>query len=64
MLFAIMTNPPPPDNLIIKIPPFFRKWLILPGKYIQVLSISHKIADYFAFPKTYLTSIMIRKKRH
>jgi hypothetical protein len=24
--------------------------LILPGKYIQVLSISHKMADYFAFP--------------
>ena len=30
--------------------PFSRKWLILPGKYIQVLSISHKMADYFAFP--------------
>ena len=28
----------------------FRKWSILPGKYIQVLSISHKMADYFAFP--------------
>ena len=27
-----------------------RKWLILPGKYMQVLSISHKMADYFAFP--------------
>ena len=27
-----------------------RKWLILPGKYIQMLSISHKMADYFAFP--------------
>ena len=36
--------------LIIQIPPFSRKWLILPGKYIQVLSISHKMADYFAFP--------------
>jgi hypothetical protein len=36
--------------LIIQIPPFPRKWLILPGKYIQVLSISHKMADYFAFP--------------
>jgi hypothetical protein len=22
----------------------------LPGKYMQVLSISHKMADYFAFP--------------
>ena len=32
---------------------FFRKWLNFPGKYIllkQVLSISHKMADYFAFP--------------
>ena len=33
----------------------FRIWIygrrqILPGKYIQVLSISHKMADYFAFP--------------
>ena len=27
-----------------------RKWQILPGKYMQVLSISHKMADYFAFP--------------
>jgi hypothetical protein len=27
-----------------------RKWPILAGKYIQVLSISHKMADYFAFP--------------
>ena len=27
-----------------------RKWLILPGKYIQVFFISHKMADYFAFP--------------
>jgi hypothetical protein len=35
---------------IIQIPPFSRKWLILPGKYMQVLSISHKMADYFAFP--------------
>jgi hypothetical protein len=35
--------------LIIQIPPFSRKWLILPEKYIQVLSISHKMADYFAF---------------
>ena len=26
------------------------KWTILPGKYMQVLSISHKMADYFAFP--------------
>ena len=26
------------------------KWPILPGKYMQVLSISHKMADYFAFP--------------
>jgi hypothetical protein len=34
----------------IQIPPFSRKWLILPGIYIQVLSISHKMADYFAFP--------------
>jgi hypothetical protein len=25
-----------------------RKWLILTGKYIQVLSISHNMADYFA----------------
>jgi hypothetical protein len=24
------------------------KWTILPGKYMQVLSISHKMADYFA----------------
>ena len=31
-------------------PPFSRKWLILPGTYIQVLSISHKMADYLAFP--------------
>ena len=30
--------------------PFSRKWLILTGKYIQVLYISHKMADYFAFP--------------
>jgi hypothetical protein len=30
--------------------PFSRKWPILPGKYIQVLSIDHKMADYFAFP--------------
>jgi hypothetical protein len=30
--------------------PFSRKWPILPGKYMQVLSISHKMADYFAFP--------------
>jgi hypothetical protein len=36
--------------LIIQIPPFSRKWPILPGKYIQVLSIIHKMADYFAFP--------------
>jgi hypothetical protein len=34
----------------IQIPPFSRKWPILPGKYMQVLSISHKMADYFAFP--------------
>ena len=27
-----------------------RKWPILPGKYMQVLSISHKMTDYFAFP--------------
>ncbi|SCN47504.1 hypothetical protein BAZMOX_412905_0 [methanotrophic endosymbiont of Bathymodiolus azoricus (Menez Gwen)] len=27
-----------------------RKWPILPGKYMQVLTISHKMADYFAFP--------------
>jgi hypothetical protein len=26
------------------------EWPILPGKYMQVLSISHKMADYFAFP--------------
>jgi hypothetical protein len=25
-------------------------WPILPGKYMQVLSISHKMAYYFAFP--------------
>ena len=29
---------------------FSRKWTILMGKYMQVLSISHKMADYFAFP--------------
>ena len=32
---------------------FFRKWLIFLGKYIllkQELSISHKMADYLAFP--------------
>jgi hypothetical protein len=34
---------------IMMIPPFSRKWPILPGKYMQVLSISHKMADYFAF---------------
>jgi hypothetical protein len=34
--------------LIIQIPPFSRKWPILPGKYMQVLSISHKMVDYFA----------------
>jgi hypothetical protein len=34
----------------LQILPFFRKWLILPGKYMQVLSISHKMADHFAFP--------------
>jgi hypothetical protein len=38
------------DKKIFLIPPFSRKWQILPGKYIQVLSISHKMADYFAFP--------------
>ena len=38
------------ENMIIQIPPFSRKWTILPGKYMQVLSISHKMADYFAFP--------------
>jgi hypothetical protein len=27
-----------------------RKWPILPGKYMQVLSISHKMGDYFVFP--------------
>jgi hypothetical protein len=38
-------------NIFYKqIPPFSRKWPILPGKYMQVLSISHKMADYFAFP--------------
>ena len=36
------------ENMMI--PPFSRKSLILLGKYIQVLSISHKMADYFAFP--------------
>ena len=25
-------------------------WLILPGKCIQVLSMSHKMADYFTLP--------------
>ena len=37
------------ENMMIDhsgIPPFSRKWPILPGKN----SISHKIADYFAFP--------------
>jgi hypothetical protein len=34
--------------LIIQITPFSRKWQILPGKYMQVLSSSHKMADYFA----------------
>jgi hypothetical protein len=37
----------------LQILPFFRKWLIFPGKYIllkQVLFISHKMADYFAYP--------------
>jgi hypothetical protein len=37
--------------LNIQIPPFSRKWQILPGKYMQVLSISHKMADYFASGK-------------
>jgi hypothetical protein len=37
-------------HYITLIPPFSRKRTILPGKYIQVLSISHKMADYFAFP--------------
>jgi hypothetical protein len=37
-------------TLIIQIPPFSRKWPIIPGKYMQVLSISHNMADYFAFP--------------
>ena len=36
------------ENMMI--PPFSRKWLILLGTYIQVLSISHKMADYLAFP--------------
>ena len=36
------------ENMMI--PTFSRKWLILPGTYIQVLSISHKMADYLAFP--------------
>jgi hypothetical protein len=40
------------ENMMIdhSVPPFSRKWPILPGKYMQVLSISHKMADYFAFP--------------
>jgi hypothetical protein len=29
------------ENMMIQIPLFSSKWLILPGKYIQVLSISH-----------------------
>jgi hypothetical protein len=29
---------------------FSRKWAILPGKNMQVLSISHNMAEYFAFP--------------
>jgi hypothetical protein len=35
-----------PDNLIF----LSGLWPILPGKYMQVLSISHKMAGYFAFP--------------
>jgi hypothetical protein len=35
---------------LIKISPFSRKWPILQGKYMQLLSIRHKMADYFAFP--------------
>ena len=38
------------ENMMIHIPPYSRKWQILPRKYMQVLSISHKMADYFAFP--------------
>jgi hypothetical protein len=34
-------------NCILK---YFENMMILPGKYMQVLSISHKMADYFAFP--------------
>jgi hypothetical protein len=30
------------SHLLSQNGPFYRKWLILPGKYIQVLSISHK----------------------
>ena len=33
------------ENMMID----YSEWLILPVKYIQVLSISHKMADYFAF---------------
>jgi hypothetical protein len=33
--------------LIIQIPPFSRKWPILPGEYMQVLSISHKNGRLF-----------------
>jgi hypothetical protein len=41
---------PSMETYLTSITPFSRKWPILPGKYMQVLSISHKMADYFAFP--------------
>jgi hypothetical protein len=37
-------------RLNIQIPPFSKKRLIIPRKYVQVLSISNKMADYSAFP--------------
>ena len=39
-----------PSKLYFKILWKYDDLIILPGKYTQVLSISHKMADYFAFP--------------
>jgi hypothetical protein len=35
-----------------------RKWLILPGKYIQMLSISHKMADYSTYCHIFVKQLM------
>jgi hypothetical protein len=49
-IFVIKAAVEMQNNLSFCYSPFSRKWPILPGKYMQVLSISNKMADYFAFP--------------